>query len=460
MGVRKNIFWIVIFLIGTCFNSANPFFGGKTKKTVEDSKNSSELSVEVKNESKQYSKLNCLLLCRGKDYNFLEFAKIIRDDLNFTDQFDVVVKKTQQKINTKIFSKLFDKGISLLFSLNSLNDKKENFIVQATMRDTNSGMIIFDKKVSTNNKNFIMQAHELSGNTLEVLTGDKGVTLSRIAYCKMLSQHHKVICVSDYACKQGDVVVPTKAVNVAPSWHTKAPLLFYSQLTRVNNRLMSVNLKTGKHSVVCDYNGLNMQPSFSKDGKRVVVCLSGGRGNSELYLYDQALCKRMKRRVFKQLTRNGSHNVSPCMLPNDDLVFCSNYETGMPQIYYLNMKTKEIKRLTGGKGYCAAPSYCEKTNMLVYSRPINGTFQLFAFSLDDINNIQERRLTFCEGNKHEPSWSKCGRYIAFSFDKANAAGKKISQIAALNYHNGKIRTLTVSNEHKSFPRWCGDSFDM
>jgi tol-pal system beta propeller repeat protein TolB len=403
---------------------------------------------KVINTKKKYSVLKTLLLCHGSDDSLLKLAKIVSYDLNFTDQFEVEVKKTSKKSKIPNEKTLFSQGISLFAQFKVLQKK-----IGITIKDTRSKLVLFNKTIKYDEKKPVLLAHKLSAEILKALTGDPGVTLSSIAYCKKLSSHHKIICLSDYSCKKSYSVVRKKAISVAPSWHTKAPILFYSQFTNSNNRLMSVDLNTGKHRIICSYPGLNMQPSFTKDGSRAVVCFSGGRGNSELYFYDPRLCKKVGQKVFKQLTKNRGHNVSPCVLPNKNVVFCSDYETKMPQIYYLDIKKRRSRRLTGGKGYCAAPSFCEKTNMLVYVRPLGGTFQLFTLSLDDLSNVSEQQITFCEGNKHEPSWSQCGRYVIFSLDRPDKRGKRVPQVAVLNHKSGKIRILTHDNSHKSFPRW-------
>lgn len=418
-------------------------------------------TFSVKSSDGSYSRLKNLMVCQGDASSskavplLLRFAKIVADDLAFTDQFDVDLKKMDAKTVVPEPKKLFEQGVSLFSTFRVDKDKKDRFDVKIVVRDTSADLVVFDKTLSIAKKGLVKQGHQLSANLLKTLTGDEGVCLSTIAYCEARSSYHKVICLADYACKRSCVVVPTKSINLAPRWHTKVPVLFYSQLTKSNNRLMSKDLRTGRSKVICSYAGLNMQPAFSDDGKQAIICLSGGKGNSELYLYDARLCKRAGKRVFKPLTKNGAHNVSPCMLPSKDVIFCSDYQTGLPQIYYLSRKTGNMTRLTGGKGYCAAPCYCAANNTLVYVRPIQGTFQLFTLCLDNLftTGVEERQITTCSGSKHEPTWSQCGRYIMFSCDKADSKGRKIPQIAALNYKSGKLRVLTKGLWPKSFPRW-------
>ena len=410
------------------------------------------LSFAIENIAVEHDKIKCQLLLLSDNKILVSLGKIVKSDLEFTDQLDVDLKKTNAQLDEKTENKLFDQGTSLLLYLNDSGNEK----FKLNLKDIGSGTSVFEKEFvfSKSNKQLtkkqiVYLAHKISDELLPILTGEKGISLHSLAYCKMLSPRHKTICVADYACKVEQTVVKAKTVNISPSWHTKVPMIFYSQFTKFNNRLMSIDLKTQKHKIVCSYDGLNMQPSFSKDGSRAVLCLSGGK-NSELYLYDQRLCNKMQKRAFVKLTNNKGNNISPSLLPNGNIIFCSDFESGLPQIYHLDRKRNITNRLTSGNGYCAAPSYCASSNNIVYTRAINGTFQLFSLNLND---LEEKQLTFGYGNKHEPAYSDCGRFIAFSMDHEYKKGHKTQQIAILNYNSGKIRLITTGKHPKSFPAW-------
>ena len=440
----------MVICVVLCISSLYPWPWSKSKE-----KSNVSTSFHIKSSSDGYSVLPCMLGCFGEHLLTTNVAKVIRDDLDFTDQFTVALKKVKQEVGDRELKKLFDDGTSLYIELYEGTHTDDRIEVVARVKDTNSGCLVHEEKASVCQKSYIIDAHRIAEKIIYACTGEKGVCLSSLAYCEMRSQQQKVICVSDYACKQRRVVVPGKAVNVAPKWHTQAPILFYSQFTKSNNRLMSLNLKTKKQRVVCSYNGLNMQPAFSGDGSRAVVCLSGGKGNSELYCYDENVCKKLGRRVFKQLTNNGAHNVTPCLLANGDVVFCSDYRSRVPQICYLERETQKMWRLTNDYQYSADPDYCGVINTVVYTKPVGMVFQLFTINLDNMNILRERQLTFNSGNKHDPSWSVCGRYIVFSYEDPYQKGRKTPQIAVLNVKSGKIRGLTAGGGPKSFPRWNG-----
>lgn len=411
-----------------------------------------EFAFEVHQPVRQYSKVKCLTLVLGPENKVLEnAAKIIQFDLEFSDQVEIEINRHAGELDPVVLAKLYNKGMALCLYLR-MQDKHT---IKVELKDPASNAALFEKAFPLTENNIVYQSHCVSDALMPVLTGEKGPALSTLAYCKQISSRQKVVCIADYACKMEKVIEQARTINVAPCWHSQVPVLFYSQFTRTNSRLMSYDLRFKRHSIICSYDGLNMQPSFSPDGTQAILCLSG-KGNSELYLYDQAVCKKEKKRIFQQVTNNKGNNASPCYLPDGSVVFCSDFQTGSPQIYHLKAAiggSKKTTRLTNGHGYCAAPSYCAHTNSIVYTRYVHGFFQLFTL---DLNNPQprERQLTFTTGDKLDPSWSECGKYVAFAYTCPDTKTKKpTNQIAVANVTSGNIRILTSSKERKSFPCW-------
>lgn len=406
--------------------------------------------------SNQYSKVKCLLLGIGKSKQLFTVGKLLKYDLEFSDQLDVDFKSYTAQLDQVVEAKLFDQGFSLCLYLKEMTHKGKTVDFNVQLKDTSAGQVFLDKHFMVHEDTVVQDTHSIADELMPVLTGEKGPFLSTLAYCKQLGPRHKVVCLADFACKTEKTIIPSKTINVAPCWHSKAPLLFYSQFTRSNSRLMSYDINTKKSYVICSYDGLNMQPSFSQDGIRAVLCISAC-GNSELYGYDQRLCNKFKKKVYTQITKNGGNNVSPCLLPNDDIVFCSDFETGKPQLYYYKHAKKTTHLLTNGRGYCAAPSYCQHNNMLVYTRMVKGVFQLFTLDLSLEKHV-ERQLTRGPGDKVDPAWSPCGQYVAFSYGYSDPkTNKHCQQIAVLNMRSGKQRTLTTGSTYKAFPAWTSQT---
>lgn len=410
---------------------------------------------------KEHKPLDCLMVFIGKDDVLEKLSKVMQFDLEFSDQLKIDLKRAHQEPTPQQLAKLYERGTTLYFHLKKLETAgvvdQGTVQIEVTAKDPCSGGVLFQKAFAVSDNHLVFNAHVIADALMPVLMGNKGPLLSTLAYCKQVAPGRKVVCIADYAGRRVRDIVPDHRINVAPRWHTQAPVLFFSQFTRSNCALKSIDIRSMKQRVICSYDGLNMQPSFSGDGGQAVLCLSS-KGNSELYLYDQSVCKKLKRRVFKQLTNNGANNVSPCLTPNGDVIFCSDYQTGSPQIYLLDAKTAKMRRLTSGQGYCTSPSWCAKTNAIVYTRRVHDTLQLFTLDLNS-PTVKERQLTYNEGDKIEPVWSECGKYVAFSYScRDREESPIVPQIAVLNTMSGKVRIITAGNEPKSYPAWVNAPF--
>lgn len=307
--------------------------------------------------------------------------------------------------------------------------------------------MIVGKKVKTLDRSPIVLAHVIADQVWPQLMGHSGSFGSKIAYCKQIWKKRygkekplKEIWIADFDGSNAKVFVDDPTVCIAPRWggQSDCPLLFYSENTLSNVQLVMSNMFK-KRQVVCCFDGLNMQPTFSHNGKEVVFCLSKD-GSSQLYhSYVHGLSKQ---RMCDRLTFNDGNNIAPCFIDEDRVAFVSDFETHKPQIYIMNVTNQKIERVTDG-GYCACPSYCPVSNKLVYSKMIDKGMQLFEY---DCATKKHTQLTKGPGSKEEPTWSACGNYIVFGMNEGFG-----SRIAQLNLITGKLHYLTSEKDHCTYP---------
>jgi TolB protein len=296
--------------------------------------------------------------------------------------------------------------------------------------------------------------HDLADAIWPTCMGSQSSFSSKIAYCvqkwvtvgtREKVQKHIYIADSDGSYAQPLVTLPT--VCLAPRWNKDphAPILFYSENTVSNVRLAMTNMFK-KRQIICSFDGLNMLPAFSPNGKHIVFCLSKD-GSSQLY----HTFVRHGKRVYERLTDNEGQNISPCFTDNNHVMFVSDYKTLRPQIYQMNITTKEIIRITDG-GYCACPDYCRANNKLLYSKMIDGAMQIFIYDFDEQVHTQ---LTKGSESKEEGCWSACGNFIMFA-----AKQGLNSRIARFNLITGKMQYITSASQNCSYPAWSPvyDSF--
>lgn len=256
-------------------------FGWQSKASC-NTEQVGQVTVDANNQNQ--GKINCLMHYHTSGDDFIDkVAKILKFDLTFSDQLSLRIEKRKKVITKKEQSSLLEKDIPLFLQL-----KKQSKHILVKLYNTYSGEAIYKKRFPLHNSATKL-AHSINNELMPKLTNEKGIARSTISYCKQFTPKQKAVCIADYACSIEKIIDPGKTLNVAPSWHTKAPVLFYSKFTKANGQLVSFNLKNKKQQVICSYDGLNMQPSFSNDGSKAALCMTSKKGNSEIYLYDNKL---------------------------------------------------------------------------------------------------------------------------------------------------------------------------
>lgn len=406
-----------------------------------------KVAFTVQGTELQHKKVSLLLAIVGNvNQEFQDIISIIKNDLEFSGQFTVATQQFTSLFTKKDIIALFDKGYSFALFLNPSEDGKGiewRVYEKAPSWIAEQGVdMIKGAKYAKRGQLLRGWAHNVSDSLWNVLTGQEGFFSTKIAYCKDVNSPKKKkvkhVVVADYDGSNEQQLVSMPTVSVAPRWNNDVhnPLLFYSEYTNSNVRLIAVNMEK-KRKIASNFDGINMLPTFSPDGTKVVYCLSKGKGNCQLYYYEKG--------ALKQLTKNEGNNVSPTFSHDGNkLFFCSDFQTGQPQIYCYDIPQDKLVRLTTS-GYCASPNYNPKQHKVVYSKIIDGVMQLFLY---DVKRNDHRQLTYDAGHKEEASWSPCGNFLLFSIEK-----KDKSKIALLNIVTSERKYLTTEKYVCTYPAW-------
>lgn len=287
-------------------------------------------------------------------------------------------------------------------------------------------------------------AYNISDEIWPIMMQSDGFFSTKIAYTKKVpnkvpSKQVKHIYIADYDGSNAQLLIDTPTINVAPRWHydRRNPMLFYSDFTAKNIRLMVMGLDKKPH-VASNFDGLNMIPAFSQDGSKMVYCSSRGDGHCQLYY-----CQKD---TIRNITNNSGNNISPSLTADGKKVFfCSDYQRPYPQLVSYDLEKNQMEWLTRG-AHCETPRYSPKTNKIAYCRSVRGVMQLFTYDVATKRHIQ---LTRRGKNKQECCWSPCGNWLLY----AEGDIGKASRIALINLHDKKQRFLTASTSDCGFPDW-------
>jgi len=431
---RKNIFILGLSFLNFEFLLAVP----------EQQSSVQEETVHVAVKALEHQKMHIFLGYVGDATDELkEVAKIIASDFQMTDQCSLKVKHFETLQKKSDIKKLFEHNYYIAIFI---SQEKNGFSWR--LYDTEQAEMIAGKKYEKRGSILRGWAHNLADQIWPEFMGMPGCFSSKIAYCRQLWVKHngrdkvyKHIYIADADGKHVRPLIEIPTVCLAPRWSNQSedPILFYSENTLSNVRLVMANMY-GKRRTICSFDGLNMLPAFADDHKNIVFCLSKD-GSSQLY---NSYLDATHTRIFDRMTQNNADNFAPCYINDHTVAFVSDYQSKHPGIYQIDMKSLKITPIATD-GYCACPAYCKANNKLLYSKMMGNSMQIFTY--DCATKVHEQLTTGSE-SKEEGSWSPCGSFIIFA-----ARSHGASRIARYNLLTGRMQYLTPASENCTYPAW-------
>ncbi len=388
-----------------------------------------------------------LAITPDTDSELKKIAEILASDLQRSGQFKVKITSFEMPYTQTELVQLLDKAYPLEIFLAHADN---NAAIEWRLYDVHDGTLIKGMKYYKRGKMIHGFADNLADMLWPVLTKQSSSFSSKLAYVKRkkttTKRQRSVICVSHTDGSREQEIIRKPGTYVSLYWHhdTNFPCLFCSEFTRFNVRLIRVNLK-GKKNVVLNLPGTCVGISLTHDNNKAVYCRSGTIWS---YAYDGV----QKKGIHKPLIKNDGKNVSPTLLENGDIIFCSDSKklrqvypkASGPQICRYHAATNSIALLTQ-EGYCVGPSYCPQNHKVAYSKRVNGTMQLFVY---DCRTKEQQQVTFDKGNKIDCCWSPCGNFIVYCY-QIDAE----SRIAMMHVVMRKRSFITPENEYCTCPSW-------
>jgi WD40 repeat protein len=215
---------------------------------------------------------------------------------------------------------------------------------------------------------------------------------------------------------------------------------------------------------------LNVAPSLSPDGKRLVFFSERSRISIDLYLAD-ATTGKVTRKLISTATDPHFEslqfiNSAGSWDPTSHLFALGAIRKGKPVLTILNVDNgnteREVKFDELGEIY--HPSWAPDGRAIVFSAISNGLSDLYLYDLKAANGQgQLRKLTSDAFGDLQPSFSPDGKSIAFVTDrygtKLDTLAYGAYRLALMDVSTGQVRALPAFDESHSKmidPQWSSD----
>lgn len=318
-------------------------------------------------------------------------------------------------------------------------DYAGNIVLDIRLVDTQVNRMILGRRYTgawDNRREMIL---EFCDKIILKLTGEPGISRSRIAFVSDKT-NHKEIYLTDVLGDEVRQVTRHRNLALSPRFSVNGLKLAYTSYHRGNPDLYVTDLRQTKITqAVSRHRGLNMAPAWAPDGKTMAITLSKD-GNPDLYLIN------LKGEIKQRLTVNKGINVSPSWSPDGRQLAFTSDRSGNPQIYIMDIPSKAVRRITYIGNENTTPSWSPDGKWLAYTAAIEGNNHIMIIKPTGGNPV---RITRYWGDHESPTWSPDSKQIAFSLKRHDQ-----QHIAAI-FRNGQgFRTLFRMEGNQSSPQWA------
>ncbi len=340
-----------------------------------------------------------------------DVAKIIRNDLTLSGYFQVidpaiyrdVARKDGLTVETMRFaywSAIEAQGVVK----GSIDREGGKYVLTLRLFDPYLRAMLVGKQYKTDKKHLRDAVHRFSDEIMAALTGIPGVFNTKIAYAAVTGKGRKEIYVMDMDGERPFAVTKNKSINISPSFSPDGSrVVFTSYLKRFPDLYVS-KLDSSRMRKITGEKGSNITPAWSPDGKSIVFS-STAEGAANLYTIPPG-GRRMRR-----LTNTYNIDISPAWSPGGEQIVFASERAGGLHLFRMTAGGGGMTRLTFVGYQNDMPDWSPMGDKIVFAGRDMGTFDIFIMNPDG-SNIQ--RLTIDSGANDHPTFSPDGRFVAFS----------------------------------------------
>ncbi len=276
-----------------------------------------------------------------------------------------------------------------------------------------------------NNRELLTQLKHFVDRLLEIYTNRPGIFSSRIVFIgkRERKQEGQVFICDIDGQNVEQITFAPKVAHLSPSWSNDGSKILYTSYSSGKPDLYLYEVSTGKVDKVASQGSYSSGGVFSRNGK-IVAFSQSTKGLTRILL------KNLEKKETKPLTNDSRGlNVDPTFSPDGKWLASVSDRFGNPHIFLSQLAwgadgqslvVEAERRLTYAGKQNVTPAWSPDSQKLAFAGldPTVGRFDIFKMNLD---GTYLERLTQFEGSNENPSWSPNGQHLVYHSNRSGAA---------------------------------------
>jgi len=313
----------------------------------------------------------------------LDIAKIVVDDLRRSGRFAPIAEKDMLQKPTDGADVDFKDwgfvGVEAVVVGKLIQEGENAYTIQFQLFDVFGRKQLVGYRMPASRGTMRGAAHRVADMVYEKLTGIKGVFGTKVAYVTAKREGNGrlySLLVSDQDGENEFTIMQSKDPIMSPAWSPDSRQLAYVSFEGNRSSIWVQTLRTGNRFQVSNRPGINGAPSFSPDGRKLVVTLGGVDGNADIYVLD------INSRQTTRLTTHRAIDTEGTWSPDGRWIYFTSDRGGGPQIYRISAEGGNPERVTFEGSYNARPRLSPDGKRLAMVHNDRGNFRIAIMDLD------------------------------------------------------------------------------
>jgi len=247
-----------------------------------------------------------------------------------------------------------------------------------------------------------LAAHRISDQVYEKLTGEKGVSSTRIAYVTRSAGKY-TLWVADADGENARSAFVSPASIISPAWSADGAKLAYVSFESRKPVVYVHDVATGQRRLIANFRGSNSAPAWAPNGRTLAITLTQD-GGSQLYTIDA------NGGAPRRLTESSGIDTEPVYSADGRAIYFVSDRGGSPQIYRMPARGGAPERVTFEGSYNISPALSPDGRWLAYISRMSGMFRLHAMELET-GRVHAVTDTAAD---EQPSFAPNGRLIIYA----------------------------------------------
>lgn len=250
-------------------------------------------------------------------------------------------------------------------------------------------------------------AHKISDVIYQRMTGEAGFFDSRVIFVSeegtQLNRINR-LTIADQDGFNPTYLTQGDEVIMSPRFSLSQPdEITYVALGKDYSRIYLYNLTTGRRESLGEFDGQVLAPRFSNDGNKIAFSIIRG-GNTDVYVMD------LRSRQISRLTSDPGIDTSPSFSPDGSQIVFTSDRSGSARLYVMRSDGSGQRPISRGGGIYTAPSWSPTGNLIAFTKQGGGRFSTGVMNADGSGERILSSSYFEEG----PNWAPNGRYVMFA----------------------------------------------